>query len=74
MEKKEFDTSTTDGFIKLWGEFHEKTLQLWDGELIELGGTEQPVMIWSSELTQAHRIQKYLSKERYVTVIMIFKA
>ncbi|KOB79240.1 Uncharacterized protein OBRU01_00781 [Operophtera brumata] len=41
MEGKGFDTSTTDGFIKLWGEFHEKSLQLWDGEAVSV-----PKDIW----------------------------
>ncbi|CAG9793975.1 unnamed protein product [Diatraea saccharalis] len=64
MEEKGIER-TVDGFIKLWGEFHTNALQAWDEELKSLGTDEpQPVMIWSSELTQAHRVQKYLSKDR----------
>ncbi|CAH2256676.1 jg19632 [Pararge aegeria aegeria] len=66
MESKNYDTSV-DGFIKLWSEFHEKALEIWDEELSEIGQEDkQPVMLWSSELTQAHRIQKHLSKDRYI--------
>ncbi|OWR46107.1 beta-N-acetylglucosaminidase 1 precursor [Danaus plexippus plexippus] len=55
-----------EGFINLWSEFHEKALNIWDEELAAIGETEkQPVLIWSSELTQAHRIQKHLDKKRY---------
>lgn len=57
---------TTEGFFELWGEFHATALQIWDEELKAAGGEEQPVLLWSSELTQAHRIQKYLNKERYI--------
>lgn len=64
MMDKGFDT-TVDGFIRLWAEFHAKTLQLWDEELAATGtSVKQPVLLWSSELTQANRIQKYLSKDR----------
>ncbi|XP_013190818.2 chitooligosaccharidolytic beta-N-acetylglucosaminidase [Amyelois transitella] len=56
-----------EGFIRLWAEFHAKSLQIWDEELVAEGAVgNQPVMLWSSELTQAHRIQKYLNKDRYV--------
>ncbi|RVE47860.1 hypothetical protein evm_007491 [Chilo suppressalis] len=66
MEEKGIER-TVEGFIKLWGDFHTNALQAWDEELKSLGINEpQPVMIWSSELTQAHRIQKYLSKDRYI--------
>ncbi|XP_034831194.1 chitooligosaccharidolytic beta-N-acetylglucosaminidase [Maniola hyperantus] len=65
MESKNYDTSV-DGFIKLWSEFHEKALDIWDEELSALGQEKQPVMLWSSELTQSHRIQKHLSKDRYI--------
>lgn len=66
MMDKGFDISV-DGFIRLWAEFHAKALQLWDEELAATGTTDkQPVMLWSSELTQANRIQKYLSKDRYI--------
>lgn len=55
-----------EGFMNLWSEFHEKALNIWDEELAAIGETEkQPVLIWSSELTQAHRIQKHLDKKRY---------
>lgn len=51
-----------EGFMDLWGEFHEKALQAWD----EITGSALPVMIWSSELTQISRVQKYLDKNRYI--------
>lgn len=54
-----------DGFIRLWAEFHANALQIWDEELKEEGAeNNQPVMLWSSDLTQANRIQNYLSKDR----------
>ncbi|XP_072947193.1 chitooligosaccharidolytic beta-N-acetylglucosaminidase isoform X2 [Epargyreus clarus] len=66
MKEKGYDT-TVEGFIKLWAEFHQKALEIWDEEMIAAGTVNpQPVMLWSSELTQAHRISKYLNKERYV--------
>lgn len=64
MQQKKFETNE-NGFIELWAEFHAKALEAWDQELEAANGTPpQPVMLWSSELTQAHRIQKHLSKER----------
>ncbi|XP_026762411.1 chitooligosaccharidolytic beta-N-acetylglucosaminidase [Galleria mellonella] len=66
MANKGFETNT-EGFMRLWAEFQAKALQLWDEELVAEGAeANQPVMIWSSELTQAHRIKKYLNKDRYV--------
>ncbi|XP_045450684.1 chitooligosaccharidolytic beta-N-acetylglucosaminidase [Melitaea cinxia] len=65
MKEQGYETNV-EGFIKLWGEFHEKVLKIWDEELEAVGQTPQPVMIWSSELTQPHRVQKYLDKDRYV--------
>ncbi|CAH4006618.1 unnamed protein product [Pieris brassicae] len=65
MENKGYERNV-EGFIKLWAEFHSTALQIWDEELAEIGQSDQPVMLWSSELTQAHRIQKYLNKDRYV--------
>ena len=64
MQNKGYDI-TTEGFIKLWAEFHENALKIWDEELAATGQTDKlPVMIWSSELTQPQRIQKYLDKDR----------
>lgn len=63
MEEKKYEINT-EGFMELWAEFHGKALQAWDEELVAAGGTRQPVMLWSSELTQAHRIKKHLSKDR----------
>lgn len=63
MKEQGYETNV-EGFIKLWGEFHEKALKIWDEELEAVGQTPQPVMIWSSELTQPHRVQKYLNKDR----------
>lgn len=65
MQQQNYEI-TKEGFIELWSEFHTKALQAWDEELQAAGGTPQPVMLWSSELTQAHRIQNHLSKDRYV--------
>lgn len=63
MENKGYERNV-EGFIQLWAEFHSTALQIWDEELAESGQKDQPVMLWSSELTQAHRIQKYLNKDR----------
>ncbi|XP_041987291.1 chitooligosaccharidolytic beta-N-acetylglucosaminidase [Aricia agestis] len=66
MQGKGIETNL-EGFIRLWAEFHATALKIWDEEMAAIGQTEkQPVMLWSSELTQAHRIQKYLNKDRYV--------
>ncbi|CAG4947066.1 unnamed protein product [Parnassius apollo] len=65
MKNKGFDTDT-EGFIRLWAEFHSKALQIWDEETMAVGGQQQPVLIWSSELTQPERIQNYLDKKRYI--------
>ncbi|KAJ8715997.1 hypothetical protein PYW08_013282 [Mythimna loreyi] len=66
MKQQNYDTSTTEGFIKLWAEFHEKALKAWDEAVEAVGTPKQPVMLWSSELTQAARITQNLDKERYV--------
>ncbi|XP_045536140.1 chitooligosaccharidolytic beta-N-acetylglucosaminidase [Papilio machaon] len=65
MKHKGFDTDV-EGFIRLWAEFHSKALQIWDEEILASGGEKQPVLIWSSELTQPGRIQNYLDKDRYI--------
>ncbi|XP_038206430.1 chitooligosaccharidolytic beta-N-acetylglucosaminidase [Zerene cesonia] len=65
MKSKGYERNV-EGFMKLWAEFHSTALGIWDEEIAALGGSQQPVMLWSSELTQAHRIQRYLSKDRYV--------
>ncbi|XP_063363126.1 chitooligosaccharidolytic beta-N-acetylglucosaminidase-like [Cydia amplana] len=66
MKDKGFGTNA-DGFIRLWAEFHAQALQIWDEQLKEATGEDkQPVMLWSSELTNPQRIQRYLDKERYV--------
>lgn len=64
MRNKGFETNV-EGFIRLWAEFHARALLLWDQQLKEVKGEDpQPVILWSSELTQAHRIQRYLDKDR----------
>lgn len=79
MKQKNYDLSV-DGFVDLWAEFHEKALLAWDEELEAAGGTKQPVMLWSSELTQARRIQQHLSNDRcaycmiIICIVSIFKA
>ncbi|CAK1586026.1 unnamed protein product [Parnassius mnemosyne] len=65
MKNKGFDTDI-EGFIRLWAEFHAKALQIWDEETMAVGGQQQHVLIWSSELTQPNRIENYLDKNRYV--------
>lgn len=65
MKEQNYDPNT-DGFFKLWAEFHQKALKAWDEALESVGTPKQPVMLWSSELTQAHRIFKHLDKDRYV--------
>ncbi|KAI8426101.1 hypothetical protein MSG28_005060 [Choristoneura fumiferana] len=66
MKNKGFEINT-EGFIRLWAEFHARALLVWDQQLKETTGEDpQPVILWSSELTQAHRIQRYLDKDRYV--------
>ncbi|XP_068618270.1 chitooligosaccharidolytic beta-N-acetylglucosaminidase [Battus philenor] len=65
MRDRGFDTDS-EGFMRLWAEFHSKILQVWDEVSTASGGERQPVVIWSSELTQASRVQKYLDKDRYV--------
>lgn len=65
MKDQGYDT-TEEGFMKLWGEFHNKALQIWDEEISAKGLDPQPVMLWSSQLTQAQRISQHLDKERYI--------
>ncbi|XP_049874193.1 chitooligosaccharidolytic beta-N-acetylglucosaminidase isoform X3 [Pectinophora gossypiella] len=56
-----------EGFIELWAEFHNKALKVWDEELAKAGETGlQPIMLWSSELTQPNRIVRHLDPSRYV--------
>ncbi|GBP40114.1 Chitooligosaccharidolytic beta-N-acetylglucosaminidase [Eumeta japonica] len=66
MTSRGYDLST-DGYMRLWGEFQSKVLDIWDDILHEAGvKTKQPVMLWSSELTQIRHIKRYLRKDRYV--------
>ncbi|KAJ2943680.1 hypothetical protein O0L34_g16793 [Tuta absoluta] len=55
-----------EGFMALWGEFHKKSLQSWDEALGAIDVEPQPVMVWSSELTQPQRILEHLDSERYI--------
>lgn len=64
MKQNNYDTTSTEGFIELWAEFHSKALQAWDEVVQATGSPVQPVMVWSSELTRASRIQRHLSKDR----------
>ncbi|KAJ0178174.1 hypothetical protein K1T71_005997 [Dendrolimus kikuchii] len=61
MKNQGYDRNV-EGFMQLWSEFHYKALEAWD----DVTKSSLPVMIWSSELTQAHRIQNYLDKNRYI--------
>lgn len=70
MKSKGFDSKTPSGFFELWGEFHSKALKIWDEELAAEGGKPQKVILWSSELTKPNRIEKYLDRERFVSVII----
>ncbi|XP_028170294.1 chitooligosaccharidolytic beta-N-acetylglucosaminidase [Ostrinia furnacalis] len=65
MQEKGLNT-TTEGFLRLWSEFHETVLSIWDEELKAIGTDAQPVILWSSALTKANYIQKFLNKDRYV--------
>ncbi|KAH9641693.1 hypothetical protein HF086_005139 [Spodoptera exigua] len=65
MKTKNYDP-TTNGFLKLWSEFHEKALAAWDEVMQAVQTPKQPVMIWSSDLTQPQWINTHLSKERYI--------
>lgn len=61
MVEKGFER-TTEGFLELWSEFQEKALSKWD----EIGGEDNSVILWSSELTLPQNIEKFLPKERYI--------
>lgn len=64
MKQKGYEL-TKEGYIQLWGEFHKKALQIWDEELQQVSGLQsQPVMLWSSELTQPSIINQHLGKDR----------
>ncbi|KAF9786572.1 hypothetical protein SFRURICE_016295 [Spodoptera frugiperda] len=68
MKTKNYDPAS-DGFLKLWAEFHEKALAAWDGVMEAAGTPKQPVMIWSSDLTQPQWINTHLDKERYIVEV-----
>ncbi|KAL0822380.1 hypothetical protein ABMA28_004469 [Loxostege sticticalis] len=58
---------TTEGFLRLWADFHSNILSIWDEELAAVGTeTPQPVILWSSGLTKSSYISRLLNKDRYV--------
>lgn len=62
MEARYQGLSETD-FMQLWADFQAKVLRTWDEET---GNKDTPIILWSSHLTQASVIEKYLNKDRYI--------
>jgi len=54
---------TEADFMDVWGDFHNKVMQVWDQEV---GNSKTPVVLWTSHLTDPDTIQQYLSRDRYV--------
>nr|AQM58348.1 venom hexosaminidase-like protein 1 [Pristhesancus plagipennis] len=54
---------TTEGFLTLWSEFQKKALEAWDEAV---GHNKTRPILWSSQLTNADHIEKYLDKKRYI--------
>ncbi|XP_058121691.1 chitooligosaccharidolytic beta-N-acetylglucosaminidase [Anopheles coustani] len=63
---------TDNGFLELWNEFQNKSLQLWDNARFQSNPNTKenfipaPVILWSSQLTEPSVIQRFLDKSRYV--------
>lgn len=53
----------SEGFTKLWAEFHAKALNVWDKIT---GFRNDSIVLWSSDLTSPENIEKYLPKDRYI--------
>ncbi|XP_008200272.1 beta-N-acetylglucosaminidase NAG2 isoform X2 [Tribolium castaneum] len=54
---------TTDTFLDLWSDYQNKSLAAFD---FVARNSDTPIILWTSHLTQADVIEKYLSKARYV--------
>jgi hexosaminidase len=62
MRGKNFNRDSM-GFLKLWSEFQEKALKVWDENT---GSRNDSIILWSSELTSPEHIESFLPKERYI--------
>ncbi|XP_054287590.1 chitooligosaccharidolytic beta-N-acetylglucosaminidase, partial [Macrosteles quadrilineatus] len=62
MKSRGKGLSTAD-FLDVWGEFHNKVVQVWDQQM---GNSKTPVVLWTSHLTDPDYIQQYLDRDRYV--------
>lgn len=54
-----------DGFLKLWGHFQTNALERLD----KVGGSNLPILLWTSELTEEPFASEFLDKNRYVIQI-----
>lgn len=53
---------TENSYLKLWSEFHNKALNVYDNEV---GNSNSDIILWSSGLTDPQIIEKHLDKKRY---------
>lgn len=66
---------TTDDFLKLWGDFQSQALRVWDEEnrISFINASNKPVIIWSSHMTDPEHIEKFLSNDRFVVLVVLTK-
>lgn len=53
---------TENSFLQIWSEFHEKNVD----SLFKLTNRNNPVIVWSSHLTNPDVIEKYLPKDKFI--------
>jgi len=52
---------TQDDFVQLWADYQSNALRSLDEAV---GNSSTPIILWSSDLTQPDKIEKFLSKDR----------
>lgn len=70
MNSKGLGRETND-FIELWGEFQQKSAEVWDevvDSAVNARNTSEKnlIILWSSQLTNPEHIEKYLPTDRYI--------
>ena len=64
MADKGWQTDLEESFLKLWSYYQNRSL----GKLDEAFGHQQPIILWSSDLTYKGNAINYLDPKRYIIV------
>lgn len=60
MVQRGWDSDLEDDFVKLWGYFQDRALNIWKKY------SDSDVMLWSSSLTKNKNIDDHLDKNKYI--------